>query len=282
MSFRISPTQPFPRLASLFAAGHVRYVFLAASLMVGFWPAVGTAQEAGTAVAVVQSATATGAGGTRELESGMAVSIGDVIKTGRKGQVQIVFTDETKMVIGPNSSLEIETYLLRSKSIVDSFAVKAFGGSFRIITGKSPKQAYSVRTPAAAIGIRGTSFDLAVRPRNTDLMLFSGEVDFCGFNNCVLVNESCKMANSPRIGNAGLVDSLERRNRQVRARFPYVVSQAQLLPEFRVSTTSCGDLERTKYRHETGEPGPREPRDRGRPSRPPQNDDDQISDDIIG
>ncbi len=200
----------------------------------------------------------------------MAVSIGDVIKTGRKGQVHLIFTDDTKMVIGPNSSLEIETYLLRSKSTVDSFAVKALGGTFRIITGKSPKQAYSVRTPAAAIGIRGTGFDLAVRRRSTDLLLFFGEVDLCGNGNCVLVNEACSLANAPRIGNASLVDTPERRNRQVRARFPYVVSQTQLLPEFRVSTISCGDLDRTQFRHEPDEREPREPRERRR--RPPQDD----------
>lgn len=273
MSIRIFPTQPFLRFTARLVAGVSWRAFLVASLICSFWSTGYAAPEAGKAVAVVQSATATGENGERTLQAGMAVSIGDIIKTGRGGQVQLVFTDDTKLVVGPNSSLVIDTYLLRSKSIVDSFAVKALGGTFRVITGKSPKKAYSVRTPAAAIGIRGTSFDLAIRRRSTDLLLFSGEVDLCGTVNCVLLKDACSLANAPRNGDASLENSAKRRNRQINARFPYTVSQTRLLPEFRVSTKSCGDLQKAEFRHEPPGPRePREPRERREPEPPQDNE----------
>jgi hypothetical protein len=39
---------------------------------------------------------------------------GQKITTGAQGQVQIVFADDTRMVVGPGSSLVIEKYLMRN------------------------------------------------------------------------------------------------------------------------------------------------------------------------
>lgn len=179
----------------------------------------------------------------------MPVSIGERIKTGSSGQVQLVFTDDTKLVVGPNSSLVIEAYLLRSKSTVSKFAVKALGGSFRFITGKSPKGAYSIKTPAATIGVRGTSFDVTVGRRGgADVVLFSGEAEICGNGGCVQLKEACSLARAPRNADVSVVRSQEQRNQQIRARFPYIVSQAPLRRDFRVSTRSCGDVQKVQLK----------------------------------
>ena len=246
-------------------AGILCRVLLAASLFGSFWSAGYAAPEAGNAVAVIQRATATGENGKRTLKAGIPVSIGERIETGRRGQVQLVFTDDTKLVVGPNSSLVIEAYLFRSKSIVNKFAVKALGGSFRFISGKSPKQAYSIKTPTGTIGIRGTSFDLAVRRSSTDLVLFSGEAELCGNGGCIRLKEACGLARAPRNADVNQERSLERRNRQILARFPYIASQAPLRRDFRVSTRSCGDLAETRFRLRRGsgeEREPPEPRER--------------------
>ena len=222
-------------------------IFLAASLICSFWSAGYAAPEAGKAVAVVQSASATGNNGSRTLKAGMPVSIGERIKTGRSGQVQLVFTDDTKLVVGPNSSLVIEAYLLRSKSTVSKFAVTALGGSFRFISGKSPKQAYSIKTPTATIGVRGTSFDISVRRRgDTDVVLFTGEAEVCGNGGCVRLKDACSLANAPRIAAVDEVRSRDQRNRRLRERFPYVVSQAPLRRDFRVPTRSCGNIQKAR------------------------------------
>jgi len=250
-------------------AGILCRVILAASLIGIFWSAGYAAPEVGNAVAVVQRATAKGSDGKRKLKAGMPISIGELIKTGRTGLVQIIFTDDTRLVIGPNSSLVIEAYLLRSENTVSKFAVKAFGGTFRFITGKSPKQAYSITTPTGTIGIRGTSLDIVVRRNSTDLVLFSGEVELCGNRGCILVKDACGLARAPRNADVSLERSLERRNRQISARFPYIVSQAPLRRDFHVSTRSCGEIPDARIRlrrDETREP--REPREAPAPQDP--------------
>ena len=45
-----------------------------------------------------------------------------------------------------------------------SFVMTATQGIFRFASGKLPKNAYRLHTPAATIGIRGTVLDLAIEP----------------------------------------------------------------------------------------------------------------------
>jgi len=232
-------------------AGIFCRVILVAGLIGGFWSVSNAAPAIGNAVAVVQTATATGSNGKRVLEAGMTISVGERIKTGSSGQVQLLFTDDTKLVVGPNSSLVIETYLLRSKNTVSKFAIKALGGSFRFITGKSSKKAYSIKTPTATIGIRGTSFDLTVgRMGGAEIVLFSGEAEICGNGGCVRLKKACSFASAPRNDDVRLVRSQEWRNGRIRKRFPYIVSQAPLRQDFRVSTRSCGDLQKVLLKSE--------------------------------
>src|SRR5690242_20706744 len=90
---------------------------------------------AGTAKGVDPLADALAAGQTRTLVVGSDINIGDTIKTGDKGQVQILFADNTKLVVGPNSSLEIQDYLIRNNGSAGKIAVDMLAGSFRFVTG---------------------------------------------------------------------------------------------------------------------------------------------------
>ena len=236
--------------------GALYRVLVVGSLISVMWSAGHAAPVTGNAVAVLQSASATGDDGKRTLEAGVPVYVGERIKTGRTGLVQLIFTDDTKLVIGPNSSLVIETYLLSSRSTVEKFAINALGGSFRFISGKSRKQAYSITTPTATIGIRGTGFDIAVRPSFTDLLALFGVPELCSNRNCILLRDACSLARAPRNGNVIPVDSQERRNRLIRARFPFIVSQRRLRPEFRMPTPSCLFTQKSERRDEDGRKPP--------------------------
>jgi len=118
----------------------------------------------GTAVAVVQSAFGAGPGGSRVLQPQQPVFTGDRINTGPVGEVQIRFRDETRLVVGPNSSLTIDKFVFAADGTAQEVVLNAAKGAFRFISGISPYQAYSFRTPTATIGVRGTRFDLVVLP----------------------------------------------------------------------------------------------------------------------
>lgn len=198
---------------------------------------------AGNAVAVRPKATVANPEGTLTLKVGMDVAMGDKIKTDNNGEVQLVFSDKTRLVVGPKSSLIIEAYLLRSNSRANNFTVRALGGSFRMITGKSEKKAYKIKTPTATIGVRGTSFDFTIRRNGeTAVMLFNGEAQICGRNgSCRILNRRCSVAQAPRNADVRLLREKENRNAQIKRSFPYAVSQESLRRDFRVKTSGCSD-----------------------------------------
>ena len=117
--------------------------------------AAAQADGVGRAVAVIDSASASGQIGDRTLAVGSMVFVGDLVKTDSAGQAQLLFDDGTRMVVGANSSLVIEEFLFRGKAAENTFAVRALGGAFRFISGDSGAQNYVIRTPTGTIGVRG-------------------------------------------------------------------------------------------------------------------------------
>lgn len=134
---------------------------IAAALLAGA-PAVALADAAGSAKGVNPDAGAVADGQTRTLKVGSDIFIGDEVNTNAKGQVQILFADNTKLVVGPNSSLKIDDYLLRNDGDPGKFVVDMLSGSFRFATGNGPKSSYQINTPTGTIGVRGTHFEVFV------------------------------------------------------------------------------------------------------------------------
>ena len=108
------------------------------AIIIAAFPAT-SAQFAGKAIGVHPNATLSNGEGSVRMKVGADVAMGDRVRTNRNGQVELKFTDETKLVVGPNSSLVIESYLLRSEKRANNFTIRALGGSFRMISGKSQK-----------------------------------------------------------------------------------------------------------------------------------------------
>lgn len=93
------------------------------------------------------------------LDPGAPVFKNDVLKTIGDSKMKIRFVDNTVVVIGPKSTLEIAKYYYdekdKSKSETD---LKILNGSFKLKTGDIGDEApqnFKVRTKLATIGIRG-------------------------------------------------------------------------------------------------------------------------------
>ncbi len=196
------------------------------------------AQGQGTAVGVNPDALAKVRSQERILQVGTDVSVGETIVTGPAGQVQIVFDDNTRLVVGPGSSLLVETYLLASSNTAEKLTVNALGGTFRFITGNSPKPAYSIRTPTAAIAVSGTEFDLVVDRRSTKVMLYKGALQICnGAGECADLVERCDLG----VAQAQQVAVLQPNNSergQLSLEFRYARFQGPLLNNFKVNGAS--------------------------------------------
>jgi hypothetical protein len=202
------------------------------------------AKTVGTVLEVGLGAQLITASGVVSVRTGMQVNAGDTIKTNGTGRVQLLFGDDTKIAVGPGSQLVLDDILLRSNGSAKRFTINALGGTFRFISGKSPKEVYEINTPTATMGIRGTIFDFSVsRESGTSLVLFEGEVDLC------LRSGSCKRASGActlsRAGSSNLQVGIRGgtvKNRVLRDSFPYVASQGKLLDSFHAETNACGNI----------------------------------------
>ena len=112
-------------------------------------------EPSGHAVKVDPAVNATGPGGERLIELQGAVFMGDQIVAGSRGLAQIKFIDETRLVVGPNSRLTIDTFVFNPDLTARDVTVTVLKGTFRFISGKSPAGAYTIRSPMATVGIRG-------------------------------------------------------------------------------------------------------------------------------
>ena len=201
------------------------------------------AEAGGTVVALSPSARAVGVDGDRTLNVNSLVLMGDRIVTGSAGHVQLRLSDDTKLVIGPRSTLLVDEFVVNSKGTADRIALKAVRGAFRFITGNSRKQAYSIATPTATIGIRGTEFDFAVEADGTtNLVLFDGTVKLCDRRKrrCLEITGSGSLASTGPRARPERVLLEEDRKRIIDEMFPYIRSERQLVRDFRVGSSSCG------------------------------------------
>ena len=199
----------------------------------------------GRAVGVIPDASALGSEGSRTLAVQQPVYMGDRIQTGSTGEAQIHFIDDTRLVVGAASSLLIDSSVLRNRRTMTSFVVSMLRGSFRFISGTSPKPIYAIRTPTATIGVRGTQFDIAVLPNGgTEFVLLHGQARICDRSGtCLLAQRACSAVTVPPSGPMRALVDPEERNERLRTYFPYVRNQyANLRQEFRANVGACGNI----------------------------------------
>lgn len=220
----------------------MKYLGYVGSLLLGALLAADLAaaeEPVGTAVGVRQRSMIELNGALNGLSEGDGLFLGQRVVTTQSGQVEIEFSDGTRMVVGPNAQLLIEEYLLRNDQTVSSFAVTALSGSFRFFSGDSPKNAYEITTPTGTISVRGTAFDFDVlEDGSVPLVQFVPGVEMCGADACVDLELVCELGLITKDGHATVVGDQERRLAIFEDYFPYAKSQRALRRDYRVDNPS--------------------------------------------
>src|SRR5215218_10587923 len=104
------------------------------------------------------------------------VSVGDdvvrdeLVRTAADSDVRFVLRDNTNLSLGPGSTLRLDRTVFDDPKAGD-IAIKLTLGAFRFVTGDSKKEAYSISTPVATLGIRGTTLDILVERRRNVVSL---------------------------------------------------------------------------------------------------------------
>lgn len=241
---------------------HIRTLALATIAIVGCGVHHSIAQEpSGEAVAVIQSTSVEDLSGNRPLEANGPVFAGDLVKTDQAGRAQLLFRDETRLVVGPNSEVTIDRFLFTDQLTAREIAINAIRGTLRFITGKSGHQAYTINTPTASIGVRGTAFDLTVEPPTPDdappndtdplappdgatsLALYDGSVRMCDTTGpqlvCAELSGQCSVTVLAPNGTFRDVDDVFERTEFMETVFPFAFQQSDLLADFQVPSREC-------------------------------------------
>lgn len=196
------------------------------------------ADPMGAVVAVQGRPTAAGPSGSRPLSAGSDVFEGDTVTVG-DGNAQLQLDDGTKIVVGPSSRLVLQAYLRRNATSASKISVKALRGTFRFITGKSPKSAYNINTSNATIGIRGTGFDFRVNSR-TLLAVLEGAVRLRGRNGqAVNTKSGCGVAEAGPGGTKARELSGQAKTNALQNELPFITNQSSLRASFHLPIKNC-------------------------------------------
>jgi len=95
----------------------------------------------------------------RELAVNAKVFVGDSISTAERSNVELEFSDQTRLALGPGSRISLTRYRYAPDAAQSVFETRIAQGVFRFFSGliaKHRPQAVTIALPVATIGIRGT------------------------------------------------------------------------------------------------------------------------------
>jgi hypothetical protein len=116
---------------------------------------------------------------TSKILQGDDVIRDELVQTLQDSGAKFVLKDNTNLVLGPNSKLRIDKAVFSDNHSISEIAIRLTTGSFRFITGASPKESYAISTPLATIGVRGTTIDARHEATRDIVRLNEGRARVC-------------------------------------------------------------------------------------------------------
>ncbi|HSC75591.1 MAG TPA: FecR domain-containing protein [Pseudomonadales bacterium] len=159
-----------------------RYSVLVTALLLGAL-ALGlqaATRPAGVVLLVTGQANAQVSGeSTRALSRRAEIYVGDRINTSADSQLQLRMKDGAMIALGANAEFIVKAYSDDATGDKkDEASLSLVKGGLRTISGQIDKAAYSMETPTATLGIRGTVFDVYVKADGTTVVILrEGAVD---------------------------------------------------------------------------------------------------------
>lgn len=98
---------------------------------------------------------------------GQVVFESDGLRTGGDGKVGVTLNDDTRLSLGPNSELKLERFTFAPADSAFGLALRFVRGAATYVSGRIAKLApdsIRLETPAAIIGVRGTTLAISVLP----------------------------------------------------------------------------------------------------------------------
>jgi hypothetical protein len=108
------------------------------------------------------------AGKTIAAKSGQAVFASDTLRTGADGSIGVTLKDATRLSLGPSSEARLERFVYAPETGGLGMVIKFVRGAAAYVSGHIAKlapDAIRLETPAAIVGVRGTTLAIRVEPQ---------------------------------------------------------------------------------------------------------------------
>lgn len=106
----------------------------------------------------------------------VAVHDGDTLITAKNSRVTLLMNDKSKLTLTPQSKMVIDQSLYNPATNRRDTKLRLLLGRLRAVVAKiTGENSYSIQTPTATAGVRGTDFALAANPEMTALLTGGGD-----------------------------------------------------------------------------------------------------------
>jgi FecR protein len=118
-------------------------------------------------------------GGVVPVTQGDGVFRDEAVRTDADSTAKIVLIDATSLSLGPSSSIKIDRFVYSGTGQHGAIALNLAKGVFRFVTGDADKAAYTITTPTATLGVRGTILKIVSTTAETSVTVEEGSAIVC-------------------------------------------------------------------------------------------------------
>jgi hypothetical protein len=122
---------------------------------------------------------------TVPVTNGTVVEMNDRVET-KNGKLKIVFRDKTTVSVTESSALDIDEFVYDPKNAgAGKLGIKAAAGTVRYVSGAiagANPNAVNIKTPTAAIAVRGTDFVMSVNEIGGSMIILMPQCEEHGVN----------------------------------------------------------------------------------------------------
>jgi hypothetical protein len=99
----------------------------------------------------------------RQLVLRDSVYQNEIVQTGMESASELKFTDETRVSVGPNSTIVLDEFVYDPDPGEGTFALQVTEGVFRFFSGNMASSNYKIESPTVTVGVRGTVLVMVTR-----------------------------------------------------------------------------------------------------------------------
>jgi FecR protein len=120
---------------------------------------------------------------SQTLSPGSEVYANETVRTGNRGQADLVLLDNTNLIVGSTSEVLLDKFVYDRTGSSGSVVLQATRGTLRFFTGSQDRRAYQVNTPYGSLGFSESLAKVISPPGSGTSLAYGEDNNFRGTTN---------------------------------------------------------------------------------------------------